>query len=92
MINIDNLPGLDECLGERKHWQSKAQSLSKDMQRMMSLAADIVQLREENSRIRHRLEVIGLLTYLCNGFHKTNAGVSLCVFGRANRMIFSVSV
>ena len=45
------------CKGERKHWQSKAQSLSKDMQRMMALAADLVALREEHGRVQHRLEV-----------------------------------
>ena len=28
------------------------------MQRMMGLAADLVQLKEENERVQHRLEVI----------------------------------
>mmetsp|Transcript_38389 Transcript_38389/g.39064 ORF Transcript_38389/g.39064 Transcript_38389/m.39064 type:complete len:290 (+) Transcript_38389:410-1279(+) len=49
---------LSEAVGERKHWQSKAQSLSKDMQRMMGLAADLVQLKEENERVQHRLEEV----------------------------------
>jgi len=44
-------------IGERKHWQKKAQSLSKDMQKMLNVGADVAQLREENGRLIFRIEV-----------------------------------
>jgi len=45
--------------GERKHWQKKAQSLSKDMQKMLNVGADVAQLKEENARLVFRIEVSG---------------------------------
>jgi hypothetical protein len=44
-------------LEENKHWQRMAQNLSKDVQKM-SGSGDTVHLREENTRLQRRLEVL----------------------------------
>jgi hypothetical protein len=44
-------------VGESKHWQRKAQSLSKDLQRLMSTGNDVMSLKEDNIRLSNRVEV-----------------------------------
>jgi hypothetical protein len=64
--------------GEKKHWQKKAQSLSKDVQRLMATGDDALELREENHALKYRIEVTqccsvavtccGLILFLCGCF------------------------
>lgn len=44
------------AIDERKHWQRKATSLSKDLQKLMSNGTDLVQLREENLSLAAKVE------------------------------------
>jgi len=45
-----------ELLSEKKHWQKKAQSLSKDVQRLMGTGDEAMELREENHNLKYRIE------------------------------------
>jgi len=68
---------LAELTGERKHWQKKAQSLSKDMQRMIQTSSDVAQLKEENGRLVHRIEeLIAERTAFREAMQQTMADVS----------------
>ena len=49
-------------LGEKKHWQKNAQSLSKDVQRLMATSDESMQLREEIHELKFRVEVRRMIT------------------------------
>lgn len=45
------------CAGESKHWQQKAMSLSKEMQRSMSIQMELNRIQQEMATARARMEV-----------------------------------
>lgn len=47
---------VSSLMGETKHWQQKAQSLSKEMHRAMAMQTDFNKSREEISRLEKKIE------------------------------------